>query len=419
MDFKYFKTISLMILFAWISFFPQPVQDRYCIYARVFLTIFLLILMLEKKNIKQLFSLEDWPLWLFLICLAAGTVSAIDKGIAWKAYFYLTITFFLLFYIGKGLYLSNNNRETINLVICICASLVALIGILELYFGKNILYENFIANPFYERYIRFNPRLMSTQFNPTVLGSFLLGCLPFNFYFFKNKSFFLRLLGISSSLLCLSTILLTFSRGVFLGLIAMLLFYLWKRRKVRFLIIFLFFLVFLIPLCSYQKNINVNRFGFNRMLIGSYDSIISEYRLNRIKMTVRILKEHPFFGIGFNHFRIRFNEYCDKKEKGKESYEFMIPDNMYLTFLTETGIVGTLGFFIFIISLLKGGLRWLKELEDDNKKKILLIALSALIGLFVNMGAYELFYWNNPYMLFCIICGFIQGTRLLTHEQRE
>ena len=130
------------------------------------------------------------------------------------------------------------------------------------------------------------------------------------------------------------------------------------------------------------------------MIAGSYDSIISPYRLTRVKMTFKILKDHPLFGIGFNHFRIRFNEYCPPEDRGRELYEFMIPDNMYLTFLAETGLLGASGFLVFIFLLFKRGF-----------KRI--IPISSLAGLLVNMGAYELFYWYNPYMFFCLLCGFV------------
>ncbi len=398
---KYLKNALFAILFAWVSFFPEPVQGQYVIYTRIFSGIFLAFLLLDKINFKHLFSFYDWFLWLFLICLLAGTVSAIDKSVVRRTYSYVAVTFFLVFHIGKGLYLNGKNQNIVSLVICICSSLVALIGISELYFGKNILYENFIANPFYERYIKYYPRLMSTQLNPAILGSYLLGCLPFSFYLFRNKSLYLRLLGIFSSLLCIFIIIFTFSRGVMLGLIVLLLFYLWYSQKKGVFFLFLFSLILLVSICSFQKNANFNRFGFNRFISGSYDSIISEYRLNRVKMAFKIFGDYPLFGIGFNHFRIRFNEYCIEKNKGRELYEFMIPDNMYLTFLAETGLVGTSGFLIFIVFLLKNGL---------NKIKETLIPMSALVGLLVNMGGYELFYWHTPYILFCLICGFIQGS---------
>ncbi len=410
------KHLCFIILFSWISFFPQAIICQYKVYTRIFLFGFLVILLANKKYVKHLFSIQDWPLWVFLICLAAGMVFATDKYLAKETYLYLVITFPPLFYIGKALCSFDKNRNIIIGVICICSCLVAFIGLLELFFGKNILYENFIANPYYERYIRFNPRPMSTQFNPVVLGSYLLGCLPFSFYLFRNKSLRLRLLGISLSTLSIFVIVLTFSRGVFLGLIALLLFYLWKRHKRRIaaLILFCFFLFMLI--CSCQKDAGLNRFGFHGMIKGGYASIFSEYRINRVVMTFRTFNDYPLFGIGFNHFRLRFHEYCDKEDVNKIPYEFMIPDNMYLTFLAETGIVGTTGFFLFLFLLFKRGLKQLNTLKDENKKQMLLIAMSALVGLLVNMGAYELFYWHHPYMLFCLVCGFIQGSVRLNHK---
>lgn len=396
----YLRIALFCIFFILISFFPQPVQDQYRGLVRAFLAIFLLGL-LDKRNFKHLFHFRDWPLWIFLICLSAGIAFAIDKQTAVFSYFYLATAFFLIFYIGKGLYSYGKDRPTVNLIICICSCLVAVIGLLELYYGKNMLYENFIHNPFYIRYIKYNPRPMSTQLNPAVLGSYLLGCLPFSFYLFKNKSLGLRLLGIFSSLLSMFVIILTFSRGVMLGLVALLLFYLWNKQKKRIFFLFFFGSILSVSFCSCQKNVNLNRFGFKRLILGSYDSVISEYRFNRVKMTFKILKDYPLFGIGFNHFRIRFDEYCGQREKGKELDEFMIADNMYLTFLAESGLTGAFAFLIFIIFMFKKGARRIQET---------LIPMSALVGLLVNMGGYDLFYWNNPYMLFCLICGFIWGS---------
>lgn len=402
---KTFRTACAVILLAWISFFPQPVQDQYRPFAVIFLCIFLLAFLLDKKYQNKLFSLKDSSFLIFLLFLSAGTISATDKTLAFSTYFYLFIIFFLLFYIGKALFLGEDDAGAVAAVICFCAIAVSIIGLSEVYFGRNILYEKLIPNPFYERYIRCGARPMSTQLNPAVLGSFLLGCLPFNFLLFKNKR--LRLFGIIGSLISVSVIMLAASRGVFLGLIVSLSFYLWMRKRLMLLCFFLAGVALLIAASSYQRCPDLNRFGFSRFISGSYDSMISEYRVSRVKMTAKILKEHPFTGIGFNHFRLRFDEFCDKNDSG-EREEFRIPDNMYLTFLAETGLIGTLGFLIFMFFLLKNGLMRLAALKDRRKEE-LLIPLTALAGLLVNMGAYELFYWSNPYMLFCLICGFIQA----------
>jgi O-antigen ligase len=79
---------------------------------------------------------------------------------------------------------------------------------------------------------------------------------------------------------------------------------------------------------------------------------------------------------------------------------------MYATILAETGSIGFLGFLIFIFSLLKAGYKKLKETKYtmDKKQKLLLI-LSTFVGLVFNAAGYELFYWINQYIAFCIITG--------------
>lgn len=79
----------------------------------------------------------------------------------------------------------------------------------------------------------------------------------------------------------------------------------------------------------------------------------------------------------------------------------MIADNMYLTILAETGIIGFLGFCIFIFLLLRRGWMKFNKLSDNPGRKWLpMVGLMAFIGLLINMAGYELFYWINQYMFF-------------------
>ncbi|MFC1698409.1 O-antigen ligase family protein [Candidatus Omnitrophota bacterium] len=419
---KYLTIACIIALFVWISFFQQLFFGRYDLGVRICLIGILALQIKSLKDVKTIFNFRsDWPQWLFLLCLLAGTVNATNKTVVWERYFYLATTFLLLFYVGKCLYRNEKNVKFICLTICSCSILVVLIGFAELYFGRNIIYEKYIANPFYaryfagiappaelERYVRYAPCPLSTQFVPAVLGSYLLGCLPFSFYFFKSKSVGLRLTGVIASLLCAIMIILSLSRGALLGLVALLLFYLWHKNRKGTKII-MSCLILLMLLGSFWSNSRLSRFGFTEMIYGRYDSIISEHRLSRIKMTKNILREYPFFGIGLEHFRIRFNEYSEKKDKETVPYEFMIPDNMYLTLLSETGLIGTAGFIIFLSLLFKYGIRQINKLNDCINRESLLVPLSAVIGLLVAMAGYELFYWHSPYMLFGLITGFIQG----------
>lgn len=407
--FEYIKNFCIVILFAWISFFPQPVQDHYWIYASIFLSFFLILLISNREYRSNLFSSSDWPLYVFLASLSAGIINAQDKGLASRTLLYLITTFFLLFYIGKAIYRYLKDRNLITKVICICASLVALFALLELYFSRNILYERYIPNPFYVRFAFSFPRPMSSLLHPTILGSFLLACLPFSLSLLNKKLLHLRITGIFLSLLFVVLIVRAYSRGVFLGLVVLLSFYLWTTRRRRSLLIFGALTILFISVCSYQNGLGLSRFGLKGLILGSFDSVISKYRTDRFQTSVKMLKDYPLSGVGLNHFRIRFDEY-KPKDGVSSDYEFKIPDNMYLSFLAETGIIGMTGLFIFILALLRRSILYLKKNAGPDKRQVLLMPMFALIGLLVNMGGYDLFYWATPYMLFSLFCGFIQSS---------
>ena len=44
----------------------------------------------------------------------------------------------------------------------------------------------------------------------------------------------------------------------------------------------------------------------------------------------------------------------------------------------------------------------------DNRQQLSLL-FSAMIGLLINMAGYELFYWPNQFIYFCILVGFIEA----------
>jgi len=309
---------------------------------------------------------------------------------------------FLIYYLVKESFSLPLEFDILVKTISILSILVSLGGIFESLFAFNPIYEYFIENPYYQRYITGFVRPMSTQYNPVVLGSYLLGCLPFNFLLFKQGKSFFRLLGATAIVLNIVVIILTFSRGVLLGLITMIGFYIFAKKRYRLLAIFFIFLFIFIFICSYLPY-PLNRFGKDQMTVANR-GILSSYRLARWVMTGHIIMDYPLTGLGFQHFRLRFYEYYPFQHI--IPYEFMIADNMYLTILAETGIIGFLGFLMFILYFLSKGYRQLLTLKHKpERREQLLIVLTAFVGLLINMGAYELFYWSNQYMYFCILIG--------------
>lgn len=401
------SNVFFIIFFIWISFFPLPVHENYSLIVIIFFAASFLLIYAFRIDKYVLFSLRDWPLWLFLTCIIFGSIFALNKNLALLAYLKMALNLLVTFYIGKFVYSSIKQRSFVWMTISLCVLVVSVIGLFELYFGRNLIYEKFIFNPYYLKYSKNFPRPMSTQLNPAVLSSFILGCLPFSFVYCEKKYFGSKIFGFLTFLICLSIIILAASRGCFLGLIALVIFYLWKSNKKWLMALFLVCAFVFVVFSQASINKNIRQFGLDKIFYGGFDSVASDYRMDRVDMTAKMLKSHPAFGVGLNHFRLLFNNYSKYKDGSIVPFELMIPDNMYLSLAAETGTLGLAAFLIFIIFLINGSLKKLNILVNQEDRLAVLMPLSALIGLLIVMFGYDLFYWSNPLMLFSLICGFI------------
>ncbi len=400
---KVFNSVAIILLVIWISFFPAPIQQRYIFVTKIVLILAFAVLLFNRGI--AIFKRSDLPLWIFLIAIGMNVSFAQDKIVALTTYRDLAIFMFLIYYLVIEVVSIELKFNLLAKTICICSFIVVLLAIFESLFAINPIYAYLIKNPFYEWYITGFVRPMSTQLHPAVLGSFLIGCLPFNFLFIRKEKGLFKYFIIINIILSVIVIFLTFSRQVLLGFTAMMVFYFYIMKHYR-LISMLFISLFLLMFtCSYLPY-PFSKFG--KDILWGKSSIFSQYRFDRYVMVGRMLKEHPFAGIGFQHSRIRFNDYYPGKDIVHPA--LMIVDNMYLTILAETGIIGFLGFFIFMHSLLKKSWEKLKNLKPIfEEKRQLLIVLSALAGLCVNMAGYELFYWPNQYIYFCMLIGCLGG----------
>lgn len=415
----------IIALFIWTSFFPAPIHLKYHLFTNIFLTLIFLTLLARKHF--SMFKLNDYPLWLFLIGISINVFFAQQKNVAFKAYLNLAIPMFFIYYLISESFSSEKSFGLLAKTICLSSIAVSLAGILESLFRYNILYEHFIENPYYLRFISGFARPMSFQFNPTPLGGYLLGCLPFNLLLFKKEGSYFKFLGAMGIVLNVVVIILTLSRCAFFGLISMSVFYLLAQKNYRLIFALFIILSVFIYMASYLPY-PLSKFGVHWIIgdsgsgmphsfikeypkaglqdqvVRSGGGILSAYRLTRRNIALSMLKDYPLTGVGLMHFRIRFNEYYPYKHR--VPYDIMIADNMYLTILAEAGIFGLIGFLIFVHSLLKRGWFQLTVLNANSQKRWqLLISLMVFVGLLVDMAGYEFFYWPNQYLVFCIVTG--------------
>lgn len=217
---------------------------------------------------------------------------------------------------------------------------MALAAVAEYIFTFNPLYEYFIKNPYYERWIHYLPPLpMSTQFSPTALSTYLLGCLPFNLPLIRYQKFFWRLLGEIGMTLGIALLISISSRGALLGLLGITLIYFFYQKRHRIAVGLLGILIMLILISSWYI---AGQDIFKHFMGPRLEGIVSPYRTDRYIMVKEIVKDYPLTGIGFQHFRLRFCEYFPSPSNCIQVlYEKRIADNMYFTVLAETGAISS------------------------------------------------------------------------------
>lgn len=391
----------VIILFVWISFFPVVLQERYYFSTQVFLLLIFLDTWIRKGN--SIFKRADFALWVFIILVGLNVLFTRQINVAFVTYLKIALPLILIYYIISENFSREKSFDLLAKAISILSILVSFIGLFEVIFAFNPIYEYFIKNQYYKTCMTGFVRPISTQFTPAPLGGYLVSSLPFNLLLFKRNKSFWRVIGEIGIVANIVIIFLTFSRGAFLALITTMALYLFAQRNFALLRIFLAIVLIFIFISSIFPY-PLNRYSLDYIFGEKSSAMLSPYRLARYSMVSSILKDHPFVGIGFQHVRIRFYEYYPLIKN--VSYETRILDNMYLTILAETGIIGFLGFTIFIFYFIKEAWRKLKKLNFESWQRwYLLVGITSLIAILIDMHGFEFMYWLNPYLYFCIIIG--------------
>lgn len=224
-------------------------------------------------------------------------------------------------------------------------------------------------------------RVFSSFENPNLYAEYLIMILPLTFARFlsvnQKKKFFYAMIGVAQ----LIALLLTFSRGGWLGLVfAAGIFVLLVKRDL---------IIKLIPLGFVSLFFLPNSIMMRIKSIGSLSDSSNFYRFQIWENSINIIKD--FFvtgvGLGFESFRSISSLYI----KDFSPYH---AHNTYLELTIEIGILGLLLFLWLLVKLLKD-IRYQKM----SQEKIFTVALfSGIAGLFIHGVAEHILY--NPKIIF-------------------
>jgi len=214
-------------------------------------------------------------------------------------------------------------------------------------------------------------RVSSSFCHPNDFGAYLITLFfPCFSYcvFFRNLK---RRVSTVFLLICMITLLiLTYSRGAWLGFLVGLFLYLYYFSKKILLHFCVVLVIITILLPSPVKRRILNSFDIRETAGTTWE------RYQLWKGTLRMVKEHPLFGFGINTYSRNFPRY-----KPEEYPDLRYAHNSFLQMASEIGILGLFSFLVIVGRILQEGF---KKLQVHRENLILLGFLSGTMAFLVH-----------------------------------
>lgn len=363
----------------WVSALDKIIE--YCVYGivcsipvsiagiEIFASIGILAFIL-KKSISRDFmffkGLSDIFLLLFIVFCA---LSLINSGIYIKKSL-ITLSLKWLEYIFIYLLVKNTFKDemrirNICIILLIVSGIVGIDGLSQKLFGfefirhRALVYTDNALGAITGPFRHFND-----------FGVYLLVILSLNIGILLSN----KLKNIYKFLLCalmgllIICLLLTYSRGSWLGFIIVIFFMIVLFRKARFLFFLLIIFIFLLLFLPGVKDRSI--FSFvppNSIIWNDAD------RFQMWQTAFRMIKENPFLGKGVGTFMEYFAKY-------KPNLYVQYAHNCFLQIWAETGIFSLISFLLFVGWAFYHGIKKFIKNHDF----ILLGLISAMLGFLVH-----------------------------------
>lgn len=181
-------------------------------------------------------------------------------------------------------------------------------------------------------------------------------------------------------------ILLSLSRGAWLGLIAAFGIYVLINANKKLILGFLGVLVVIAGVVAVVPNLRY------RVLLPFHGEKSSVARFSLWNTGSQMLRDNPVLGKGVNGFKNNWDKY--NTDKGLEHYNF--PHNIFLNFWIDSGMLGLVSMLGIILI---GAWRGLVARKDNNKKSLVLVGLLLfIVAMFVH-GLIDIPYFKNDLAL--------------------
>jgi putative inorganic carbon (hco3(-)) transporter len=316
-------------------------------------------------------------LWLIITCITSTLPIISIKFLIARAWFVLPLYFFAILVFSN---LENPKKfiwlYVISLMIIIFYTLYNLntAG----WFNKKV--AHLVMHPFYNDHTAYGAAI--AMFIP-----------PIACYLFISKKNIINRFYISSLLLILiAGVIFSYSRAAWISLVGALVLFLILVLKIKFRILFIFFLVLggllfiykteLFDMMRKNKEVSSNSLEKQVKSISNIASDVSNReRLNRWKSAFRMFAERPVFGWGPGTYMFKYAPFQMSNDRTQISTDFGDWGNAhseYIGPLAESGVFGTISFLGIIITVILSGIRVYRKTKDKNSR---ILGLSVLLGL--------------------------------------
>lgn len=282
------------------------------------------------RDVVFLFMISIVVIMLISVSYASDKNIAITESLRFSTYI---MVYFTIKYEIK-------TKEMVSYILnsyIIATFFISTFGIIQ-YFTKIGLDEKFIYDT--SKYA-VALRITSTLDNSNSLGAYLIIVIfPLIMMGIYEKSISRKVIYIITSALALITIVLTFSRNTWLGILigTMLLIIMYNRK---------FILLFLAGLGAGVLLPSV------RSRLADFNKVLDDPRVNIWKLAVKMIKDHPILGVGNGNFYNQYGEYVKRYPQLQyNSYTKFYAHNSYLKVFSELGVIGIVPFIALIISIL-------------------------------------------------------------------
>ena len=289
---------------------------------------------------------------------------------------------------------SVSTRRQINIIIwsiVLCGALVSAYGIYQYIFGANGAAAWIDDDMFSD----ITTRVYSTLQNPNVLAEYLLLVIPFGVAgILAEKGFLPKLIFLGCTAAMCLCMVLTFSRGGWLGLIfaAAVFFIILDRRFILVGLAALVALYFLLP------DTVINRFTS----IGNLADTSTSYRFSIWMGSIAMLRDYWFCGIGPGTaaFNMIYPSYSYNSAVAQHSH------NLYLQITCDCGVCGILLFLLIIFHTFKNICSAMSRSEDRKTRLYLNASLSGITGFLVQSMTDYSFYNYRVMLMFWAFIAF-------------